>query len=416
MKILFLSDDFPPHSVGGAGIITKELAEGLRDAGHEISVITAVSDRALLTPTTSNGISIYPIYSNYPGYLSQYYGVRNPGALSQIRPLLRQLNPDIIHAHNIHHHISFHALTFARAFTHNVFFTAHDAMSFHAGKLTHIYRPRESTFRSPNEYKVSWIDELKCSKKRFNPLRNIAIRAQLKKVNNIFAISHELEKALRQNSIDNVTTIHYGIRDRYPMGPLAPRHPVLASLSERNVPIVLFGGRLSYWKGGDAIIDAMQEVIKVVPDAHLLVAGPIEEYARHMQQRIVGTPLQARTMFTGWISQDEMAEAYSIATICVIPSIYFDPFNLFNIESMSASRPVVGTTFGGTPEIQLHGKTGFIVNPHNTLQFSGRIIELLKNPILTASMGAQSRQRYVEHFQLDRYAAETITQYQQHLH
>lgn len=46
MRVLFLSDDFPPESFGGAGISTYELAKGFQKAGHEVFVITTVRNEA----------------------------------------------------------------------------------------------------------------------------------------------------------------------------------------------------------------------------------------------------------------------------------------------------------------------------------------------------------------------------------
>ncbi len=42
MKILILSDDFPPFSLGGAGSVALNIARGMLKNGHTVSVITSV--------------------------------------------------------------------------------------------------------------------------------------------------------------------------------------------------------------------------------------------------------------------------------------------------------------------------------------------------------------------------------------
>ena len=45
MKIIILSDDFPPISFGGAGIIAFRLAEGLNRKGHEVAIVTSTQKK-----------------------------------------------------------------------------------------------------------------------------------------------------------------------------------------------------------------------------------------------------------------------------------------------------------------------------------------------------------------------------------
>jgi len=67
MRILFLQDDFPPQSFGGAGISTYELAVGMKDAGHEVFVITTCRKKNDAGEFDYHGIKIFRIMSNYPG-------------------------------------------------------------------------------------------------------------------------------------------------------------------------------------------------------------------------------------------------------------------------------------------------------------------------------------------------------------
>ena len=65
----------------------------------------------------------------------------------------------------------------------------------------------------------------------------------------------------------------------------------------------------------------------------------------------------------GWLTGDDLRQAFGAADVIATPSVYPDPFNLMNIEAMAHARPVVATCYGGAPEIVVHGETGFIADP-----------------------------------------------------
>lgn len=91
--------------------------------------------------------------------------------------------------------------------------------------------------------------------------------------------------------------------------------------------------------------------------------------------------------YTGWYSQDTLSEFYSQVDICVIPSIWQEPFGLVALEAMSSGKPVVVTRVGGLQNLVEHGKTGFIVPPRSADQLADVLRELIRNPELRREMG-----------------------------
>ena len=135
MKILFLSDDFPPQSFGGAGISTYDLACGMKKAGQEVYVITTCRNRDEAGKSNYNGIEIWKIASNYPGKLRAYLSLYNPPVIRQLEKLLKEIRPDVVHVNNVHFYLSYHAIKLSKRYAKIVVFTARDAMSFSFGKL-----------------------------------------------------------------------------------------------------------------------------------------------------------------------------------------------------------------------------------------------------------------------------------------
>ncbi|MFA6593815.1 MAG: glycosyltransferase family 4 protein [Candidatus Buchananbacteria bacterium] len=403
MKILFVSDDFPPVTHTGPSIVTYNLAQGLIKLGHSIFVIASVQDKQRAGMEIYDGIEVHRIYACYPDRWNSYVSLFNPQVVFKFKKIIKKIKPDICHFHNVHGHISYHTFSLGRRYSRAVFLTAHDTMLFNYGKLN----LKNGTCR----YKVSFVDNLRNAKKRYNPLRNILIKHYLKYIDKIFCITNAQKELLALNGITNTATIHNAIASDYWQNNNSEIEAFKEKFKLAGKKVVMFGGRLSEAKGGGAIIEAMTRVVKEVDNAVLVVVGEMTGYAKDLINKINNTRLADKVLFTGWLSRQEIGLAFFSADVCVTPSIYFDPFNLFNIEAMSAGKPVVGTCFGGTPEIVVDGVTGYIVNPLKTEEFADRIVDLLKQPDLAEKFGRAGRQRVLKDFSLNEQMTETLGWY-----
>lgn len=413
MRILFLSDDFPPKSFGGAGIITYNLAKAIVKAGHEMFVITTVQDKAVPRGWKNlDGMKVYDLYNDYDGRFAAYVSLYNPGTLGVIEKIIQEVKPDVIHAHNIHNNISYHALKIARKYTDKVFLTTHDAMAFNYGKLVNYYDKNDLSVHTQFSYKVGFLQNLKTAKKRYNPFRNLAIRYYLNTYpKKIFSITDKVKDALSQNGIKNVTTIHYGIEleDQY----VSPEetHIYAKKLGLLGKKVVFFGGRLSEAKGGKVMVDALQVLVNSDTSVSMLIAGTPNGYADYLLQYATQLGVRDHIVFTGWLSQDDMRKAYAVCNVVATPSLYFDAFNIFNMEAGAAGKPVVGTCFGGTPEIVLDGQTGIIVNPRNIEMLASALKKLLDDPEYTHKLGMMGRKRMENFFTMERFVQDSLDWY-----
>ena len=177
--------------------------------------------------------------------------------------------------------------------------------------------------------------------------------------------------------------------------------------------VVLFAGRLSQPKGGVKIIEAMEIVSREIPNTILLVAGDKEGYAKEMIK--IAKKKNVRIVLTGFLDHQGMKAAYHSSDVVVTPSIYLDPFPTVNLEAMACSKPVVGTCFGGTPEVVVDGKTGYIVNPLDEKAMAEKIIYLLKNPAKAKKMGRAGYLRIKENFSTNSNTNQILKAYQEAL-
>jgi glycosyltransferase involved in cell wall biosynthesis len=82
-----------------------------------------------------------------------------------------------------------------------------------------------------------------------------------------------------------------------------------------------------------------------------------------------------------------------------------------NVEAMNFSKPVVGTVFGGTPEVVEHGVTGYVENPFDVETFAKRVTELLGDPGRRRAMGEAGLLRLRERFAMPRLARDMAAIY-----
>lgn len=377
MKILFLTDDFPPQTFGGAGFSTFYLASGMQKAGHQIFVVTTCRNKSDEGNRDWRGLRVFRISANYHERWQAYFSLYNPQTVKKVEKIIRDVNPDIVHAHNIHFYLSYHCLKIAKKLKKPVFFTARDTMLFSYGKILNA--------------RISWLDNLKQAKKRYNPLRNFFIKRYLNYADRILAVSMALSGALNQNGIKNTEVSYTGIdvEDWGTSPELVEGFKKKHNLYDKKV--VFFGGRISGLKGLEHLNQAMTKVKEKIPEAVLLAAG---------------------NGGVGWLLDRELRAAYHSSDVVAVPSVYLDPFPRTNLEAMACHKPVVGTCYGGTPEIVQDGITGFIVNPNNTGLLAEKIIDLLLNPEKARQFGEAGFERVKKYFGLDAHVAETLAWYQ----
>jgi glycosyltransferase involved in cell wall biosynthesis len=112
------------------------------------------------------------------------------------------------------------------------------------------------------------------------------------------------------------------------------------------------------------------------------------------------------------MERNEVRIAYAVANVIIVPSLYLDPFPRIVIEGMATGKPIVGTCYGGAPEIIENGVTGYVVDPHSVKELANKTIDLLRNPKKAEEFGRAGYERVKEKFNLDDKVKEYIVVYE----
>ena len=392
MKALVLSDDFPPTHTGGASVIAAMMADQLSREGIDVTVITTTANKNNVSDGKEGNMRVVRLYSQYPTSLRSYISLYNLPLLVQVKHVIKEVLPDIVFVHNIHQRLSYGSILVAKKYARSVLFVAHDAMTFHYGKLfpVDIHNPS-----SLSNYRVSAWQQLRDFRFVYNPFRNIFIRWCLSRVTRVIAVSDALKGALVENGINNVTVVHNGIDSSAwcVTSELASSFRKKFNI-DRSKFTIFFGGRISRAKGSIAILDSIKLLPKEIQSkVLLLVAGSLHEQGDHFINRMSQYDLKDRIVFLGWLNRDDIKLAYANSDVVVVPSLCYDWFPTNILEAMAMKKPVIASCWGGASEAISDKATGYIVNPYYPQEISDKIDLLINNPELGQRLGVAGYQK-----------------------
>ncbi|HEU5087414.1 MAG TPA: glycosyltransferase, partial [Roseiflexaceae bacterium] len=130
--------------------------------------------------------------------------------------------------------------------------------------------------------------------------------------------------------------------------------------SEGAAGLVLFVGRLRYYKGLHVLLDALAQL----EGARLVIVGSGPEFERlQAQARALG--IAGRLVFAGDVGDDDLPLWYQACDVFALPAhVRAEALGIAQIEAMASGLPCVCTALGtGTSFVNLHGETGLVVPP-----------------------------------------------------
>jgi len=195
---------------------------------------------------------------------------------------------------------------------------------------------------------------------------------------------------------------------------------------EPDKPFLLFVGRITRQKGIIHLVRAIRFMDRDFQIVLCAGAPDTPEIATEMKEAVE----QAKAKRPGIIWIEEMLdrpaviELYAHAAVFCCPSIY-EPFGIINLEAMACGTAVVASAVGGIKEVVADGDTGFLVpleqmkespfEPLDPEKFSqdlaARINQLMQDRQLREKFGTAGRKRAEEHFSWSAIARETIALY-----
>jgi glycosyltransferase involved in cell wall biosynthesis len=285
--------------------------------------------------------------------------------------LIKQLKPDVIHAHDPHG-VALAALALSMS--------------------TQLAKPPLVASRR--------VD--------FHIKGNALSRWKYRQVDCFVCASDAIRKMLIADGVPPayVVTIHEGIDLAHVAA--APPADLHAELwLPHHAPVVGNVAALVPHKGQRHLVDAAALVVKQVPDARVVIAGEGELRAS-LERQIRERHLEKHVFLAGF--RPDILSVHKGFDIFVMSSVT-EGLGTSLLDAMACGKPVVATTAGGMPEVVADGESGILVPPRDDAALAAAIIRLLKDAPLRQAMGAAGERRVREHFSSERMVQDTLDLY-----
>lgn len=382
MKILILSNLYPPAVLGGYEILCGQVVQFLQQQGHQVTVVTSDYGDAEEQPGVFRSLKLFVPFGQ-PAGMHRMHRLRAARYnYREMSRLISEVRPDVVFVWSL--------LRLTPAPLRAVCDSGMPVVCTFNDENISGYLP--SSFSPAPRNLLRWTAD------RLMP------RITLQGID--FPCTTCISKLLKENlmnrgmPIASSRVIYQGIPlEQFPMKPNA------GSIS---TPVkLLYAGQLHPYKGVHTILSAL-ELLKQDPrlspfELTIVGQGP-DEYTDRLRGQIETSDLPAK--LAGAVAHQQMPEVYRAHDIFIFPSIWQEPFGLTHLEAMASGISVVSTANGGQGEFLKDGENCLTFPPEDAEALAGQLKRLMTDPGLTASLAAEGRRTAEQSFSFSRYAGE----------
>ncbi|CAN5363356.1 glycogen synthase [soil metagenome] len=396
MKTLFLTNEYPPHIYGGAGVHVDYLSRELSKL-MEVEVRCFGDQESLGTNPSVQGFGLETANYTCPKPLQSVFG-----AVQRCLDFnTTGIGADLVHCHTWYSH--FGGILAKLNYGIPLVITVHSLEPLRPWKREQLGGGYDFTV---------WLE-----------------KTALEMADAVIAVSHgtkaDLER-LFEIKPERLHVIYNGI-DLEEYRPSDRTDALVRYGIDPKKPFLLFVGRITRQKG---IIHLVRAIQFMDPGFQIVLcagAPDTPEIAAGMKAAV--SEAQAQRSDVIWIDEmvdkETVRQLYAQAAVFCCPSIY-EPFGIINLEAMACKTAVVASAVGGIKEVVVDGETGFLVpveqmtespfEPTNPEKFerdlAARVNELMADPELQKKMGRAGRKRAEKKFGWAAIARETKQLYE----
>src|SRR5688572_25010050 len=402
MRILFLSNFFPPARPGGYTQWCHEVAERLEERGHTIGVLTS---RYELVKAPASEQNIYRLL-HLEGDLAYYqpfhffttWKKQHRENLVFLERTIQDFSPDLIFVWGM--------WALSKALPALAEQLLPGRVVYYLSDYWPSARDMHTTYwQSPTRRGPMQVPKRVLSKVALAMLAR-EDRPDLK-LEQVICVSARVRELLVEAGlpIRNARVIHGGTD--------VDRFPSVRRRDYRSGHLkLLYAGQLVRHKGVHTAIEAMARLVNTrgIKQVTLtLVGSGHPDYEASLRDLVEREQLSDFVTFHEPVSKDQMPAVLQEFDALIFPSIYEEPLARMTQEAMASGLVVVGTTTGGTKEILRDGETGLTFAPEDAEGLAEQIDRLIINPDLCDRLAQSGRQTVLENFTLDKMVKEIET-------
>jgi N-acetyl-alpha-D-glucosaminyl L-malate synthase BshA len=323
---------------GGSGVVATELGMALADKGHEVHFITY--NQPVRLDFLSHNLHFHQVViEEYPLFEYQPYEL----ALStKMVEVVRKYSLEVLHVHYAIPHA--YAAYMAKQMLKEKGLDVRVVTTLHGTDITLV--GSHPTYKSAVEFSINNSDV-------------------------VTAVSNNLKETT--NKLFNITKdikVIYNFIDAKKYDNAQKEECKRTALAQPHERIFTHVSNFRPVKRVEDVVKIFSEVRKEIP-AKLLMIGEGPERAK-AENLVKELNIIDDVFFLG--NSTEVAKILCYTDVFLLPS-QTESFGLAALEAMAAGSAVISTNTGGLPEVNIHGKTGFLSN-------LGDVADMAKNAIL----------------------------------
>ena len=396
MRILALSNLYPPHHIGGYALLCQHVLDMLIERGHKVTVLTSTHgvEQEVIEGHVYRALSLESDLHYYQPKQAWLYPFINQKNKQYLQNLVQQIQPDIIFVWGM--------------------WALSNQLALEAEKLLPgrvVYYLANPWPIEPSLHQAYWDDAAQNSVKQvLKQIVRIPIRFWLKDEWRDLPIQFQYAPVCSKAQRDQLLEAGVPLQDAPVIYEGIDLGPDLAQADQRNgfgsgdiLPLV-FVGALVHHKGVHTTIEALShlssESLKRVSLTILGAGHP--DYEERLRRLVDQYGLSDTVTFLKPIPRDQLPEFLGRFEVLLLPSIWEEPLALIMQEGLANGLVVIGSATGGTKEIIVHGENGLLFPAADAQRLSKHIETLLREPALGNKLSKNGRQTAEKMFSLPR--------------
>lgn len=395
MRILFLSNFYPPARSGGYTQWCHEVAERLAARGHTIGVLTSRHEQAKAPAGEQNIHRLLHLEGDLAYYQPRHFFTRwkkeHRENLLFLEQIVGEFAPDLIFVWGMWAVSKAVPARAEQLLPGRVVYYLSDYWPSTADMHTAYWQlPAQRALMRPAKQLLNKL-----------ALRMLAAESRpVLKLEQVICVSARVRELLVAAGlpVEQARIIHGGTD--------VERFLTVPRQNGSSGPLkLLYAGQFVQHKGVHTAIEAMARVVKergINEISLTLVGSGHPAYEAFLRSLIEQEGLQNHVTIHKAVSKDEMPAVFQQFDVLIFPSIYEEPLARITQEAMVSGLVIVGTTTGGTKEILREGETGLTFAPEDAEGLAEQIGRLAGDPELRGRLAQAGRQTVLEKFTLDR--------------
>jgi glycogen synthase len=380
MKILIISNLYPPYILGGYEILCAQVVQYLQERGHMVHVLTSDHKSSVCDSDVTRTLQVYQPFDKSATFMRKARLATAKHNDKETSVQIQKHQPDVIFIWSLLRLTPAPAKIAEKSGIPVVFtFNDENITSF----LSHPFG------LTPKKCVHWFLDKF--------IMPNITLDG-LK-----FSYSTCISKILKRNiiarglPIEASRIIYQGIPiERFPLkeGDVTVHSPIK----------ILYAGQLHAYKGVHTVLGALGtlQTRTGVPKFSLTIVGKgPDDYTRRLHDE--AAKIGPSVKFLGLVPHAEMPAIYREHDLFVFPSIWEEPFGLTHLEAMASGLPVVSTANGGQGEFLVDEENSLVFPPEDESVLANQLARLMTDRALYAKLVKNGRSTVEEHFTFSRY-------------